>query len=65
MISFVIEFVGKNPRLCAVFFDIRSIRITAIINDTDHKPNASHDMAQINNVQDKSSETGQIVLSLL
>jgi hypothetical protein len=71
MVSLVVKVIFKDPRLSAVLFFvivsiIRNIWVnSAVFKTTDHKPNAGHDMAQVNDIKDKSSETGQIVLSFL
>ena len=50
----------------SIRIDIVQIYVnSAVLVGTDKKPSTGHDVRGVNDVEDKSSKTGQIVLSLL
>jgi hypothetical protein len=57
MITLIAEVIGISPRLCAVLLKIFTVWNFAGRSKSNNEPDASHDVTQVNNVQDETSKT--------
>ena len=61
MLQFTGKVVGIDPGLGAVI----GVIFRAVIHETEPQPDTGHHMADINNDEDETGETTEIILSLL
>jgi len=73
VITLVTEVISVSPRLSAVLLHVVAISIVVIVrwvesairSKSNNEPDTSHDVTQVNDVQNETSETRQVILSLL
>jgi len=56
MVTLIAEVIGISPRLCAVLLKFITAILIARRSKSDNEPDASHDVTQVNNVQDETSK---------